>query len=103
MSNSHTYSSPSQEWSYVYSKQNCEHTKKHLMVHDEGNVVLTYSSGSDMDLSQVNDLINAGIRFARIQDWIEVCGRRTPSPILVALPRGLKNYVLLFCRKTSKY
>ncbi|KAL6733095.1 hypothetical protein Aduo_003777 [Ancylostoma duodenale] len=53
------------EKAFVFFKRHCDHTIRALMAHDGSNVSLTSNAGLSIDITQLNDLTNAGIRFTQ--------------------------------------
>ncbi|KAL6726400.1 hypothetical protein Aduo_008373 [Ancylostoma duodenale] len=80
------------EKAYAFFKDHCDHVERALMAHDGGNVAVTTNSGWNIDIAQINDLTNAGIRFAGAHSWSEIVVRNAVKSTLVFLPFGFRGY-----------
>ncbi|KAL6739495.1 hypothetical protein Aduo_012941 [Ancylostoma duodenale] len=80
------------EKAFVFFKRHCDHTIRALMAHDGSNVSLTSKAGLNIDITQLNDLTNAGIRFAQAHTWDEVSVKGAVKSTLLLLPFGFRGY-----------
>lgn len=80
------------EKAYTFFKRFCDHTLRALMMHDGSNVAVTANHGVDIDTAQLNDLTNAGIRYAQSHSWEDVVIQTAKKSILVILPNGYRSY-----------
>ncbi|KAL6733070.1 hypothetical protein Aduo_003756 [Ancylostoma duodenale] len=80
------------EKAFVFFKRHCDHTIRALMAHDGSNVSFTSNTGVSIDITQLNDLTNAGIRFAQAHTWDEVSVKGAVKSTLLLLPFGFRGY-----------
>ncbi|KAL6729654.1 hypothetical protein Aduo_000692 [Ancylostoma duodenale] len=80
------------EKAFVFFKRHCDHTIRALMTHDGSNVSLTSNAGLSIDITQLNDLTNAGIRFAQSHTWDEITVKGAVKSTLVFLPFGFRGF-----------
>ncbi|VDO63634.1 unnamed protein product [Heligmosomoides polygyrus] len=80
---------PGVERAYTFYKRHSEHLQRALLFHD-GNPIAMAASEVDMDL--LNDLANAGIRFARTHSWEDVAEKGASPKVLICLPAGFRRY-----------
>ncbi|EYC40353.1 hypothetical protein Y032_0618g710 [Ancylostoma ceylanicum] len=83
---------PGVEKAYAFFKRYCDHVTRALLLHDGSSVALTHNGGVNMDVTQLSDLTNAGIRFAQSHSWDEVVVRSARKSTMMWLPRGFRSY-----------
>ncbi|EYC28685.1 hypothetical protein Y032_0007g3355 [Ancylostoma ceylanicum] len=79
------------EKAYTFYKRNCEHVLKALLVHDGSRIAMA-GKDVDIEISQLNDLANAGVQFAQSNSWddVNICGPVRKTVILA--PGGFRGY-----------
>lgn len=57
----------------------------------------------DLDITLLNDLANAGIRFAHTNSWDDISEQRAVHRVLICLPSGFRGYerVISVCERTT--
>ncbi|KIH53147.1 hypothetical protein ANCDUO_16734 [Ancylostoma duodenale] len=81
------------EKAYTFYKRNCEHVLKASLVHD-GSKIAMASKEVDIEISQLNDLTNAGVQFPQSNFWedVNVCSP-TAEGVDIIIYRDLKNVI----------
>ncbi|KAL6726385.1 hypothetical protein Aduo_008362 [Ancylostoma duodenale] len=77
---------------YTYFKSRCQHVAKALLNHNGSDVALTYDGGIGLSLTQINELTNAGIRYAQVHSWQEAPELEEGVNTLLILPSGFRSY-----------
>ncbi|VDP52858.1 unnamed protein product [Heligmosomoides polygyrus] len=80
------------EKAYVFFKRFCDHMIRALMVHDGGHVAVSSNNGVDIDITQVNELTNAGIRFAQGHTWDDVTVCCAKKSTIIFMPHGFRGF-----------
>ncbi|VDP17367.1 unnamed protein product [Heligmosomoides polygyrus] len=80
------------EKAYVFFKRFCDHMIRALMVHDGGHVAVSSNNGVDIDITQVNELTNAGIRFAQGHTWDDVTVCCAKKATIIFMPHGFRGF-----------
>ncbi|EYB84693.1 hypothetical protein Y032_0311g2130 [Ancylostoma ceylanicum] len=80
------------EKAFVFFERHCDHTLRALMAHDGSNVSLLSNAGLNIDITQLNDLNNAGIRFAQAHTWDEIAIKGAVKSTVIFLPFGFRDF-----------
>ncbi|EYC13631.1 hypothetical protein Y032_0043g826 [Ancylostoma ceylanicum] len=80
------------EKAYTFFKRNCEHVLKALLVHDGSNIAMASKENVNIDITQLNDLANSGVRFAQTHVWEDVDIRGPVRKTVLFVPCGLRGY-----------
>ncbi|EYC07812.1 hypothetical protein Y032_0068g140 [Ancylostoma ceylanicum] len=88
----HTFVTVSGAKAYTFFKLNCEHVLKALLVHDGSSFAMAAKENVNIDITQLNDLANAGVRFAQTHVWEDVDIRGPVCKTVLFVPCGLRGY-----------
>lgn len=80
------------EKAYTFFKRRCEHVLKALLKHDGSSIAVIPRQTIDIDRAQLNDLTNAGARYAITHIWEDVQVKGPKLQTLVLLPNGFRGY-----------
>lgn len=80
------------EKAYAFFKQFCDHTQRALMRHDGSMLALATTQGLDIDVLQLNDLMNIGVRYAQVHSWDNVKIENAVKTTLIMMPSGFESY-----------
>ncbi|VDP38820.1 unnamed protein product [Heligmosomoides polygyrus] len=75
----------------AYAFYNCAHVFQALMQHDGSHIQLLHDGGIGIDIIQLNDLMNSGLRFATRYSWNDVKMDDSERPVLILLPSGFRK------------
>ncbi|EYC35032.1 hypothetical protein Y032_1180g3735 [Ancylostoma ceylanicum] len=79
------------EKAYTFYKRHCDHMLKALILHDGSSIAMSTKENVNMEITQLNDLANAGIRFALEHSW-EDCRLNIAKRTTLILPSGFRGY-----------
>ncbi|VDO25136.1 unnamed protein product, partial [Heligmosomoides polygyrus] len=79
------------EKAYTFFKRHCEHLLKTLLRHDGSNIAIIAKDAVDMELAQLNDLTNTGIRYAMTHSWEEISIEGPKKQTLIMVPNGVRG------------
>lgn len=76
---------------YVFYKDHCAHVFRAIMQHDGSHAQLLHDGNVGIDINQLNDLMNSGIRFAARFSWKDIKIDEAERPVLILLPSGFRK------------
>ncbi|VDP31018.1 unnamed protein product [Heligmosomoides polygyrus] len=79
------------EKAYTFFKRHCEHLLKTLLRHDGSNIAIIAKDAVDMELAQLNDLTNTGIRYAMTHSWEEISIEGPKKQTLIMVLNGFRG------------
>lgn len=81
------------EKAYTFYKSYCDHVVKALIMHDGSNAAMTAKKNDvNLDITQLNDLTNSGIRYALAHSWEDFNTRGLQKKTIIILPSGLRGF-----------
>ncbi|WKY12400.1 hypothetical protein Q1695_003742 [Nippostrongylus brasiliensis] len=80
------------EKAYTYFKRRCEHVLRALLQHDGSSIAVIPDASTKIEVAQLNDLTNAGVRFALTHSWDDVELHGPRPQVLLLLPGGFRNF-----------
>ncbi|KAL6738325.1 hypothetical protein Aduo_011885 [Ancylostoma duodenale] len=80
------------EKAYTFYKRYCDHMVKALILHDGSPIAMTAKDDVNLEISQLNDLANSGIRYASTHSWDDVISRGARNSTIIFLPSGFRGF-----------
>uniref|UniRef100_A0A183GVE8 NYN domain-containing protein n=1 Tax=Heligmosomoides polygyrus TaxID=6339 RepID=A0A183GVE8_HELPZ len=80
---------------YSFYKGHCDHLLRALILHDGMPIAMVYKENVNIDIAQLNDLANAGIRCAQTHSWddMKVEGPVRKILLILAAFRGFGRVI----------
>ncbi|KAL6738186.1 hypothetical protein Aduo_011760 [Ancylostoma duodenale] len=80
------------EKAYTFYKRYCDHMVKALILHDGSPIAMTAKDDVNLEISQLNNLANSGIRYASTHSWDDVISRGARNSTIIFLPSGFRGF-----------